>query len=84
MGWRRRSGKVWKRDQEISFSKVLHVNLYLWKESKWEDANKKGVRPYNRDERRVYAKEGEDVFIVKKRKERGTQVHLRTTEEEVY
>ena len=33
------------------------------------------MRPCNRGERRVYAKEGEDVFIVKKRKERGIQVH---------
>ena len=35
----------WKRKgQEISSSKVPQGNPYLWKENKWEDANKEVVK----------------------------------------
>ena len=80
----RESNEVWKRSQEISSSKVPQVDLYLWKESKWEDADKKVVRPYNRGKKRFCTKEGEGVSVVKRRKRIGAQIHLRTTEERVY
>ena len=38
----------------------------------------------NRNERRVCAKEGKSVSVVKRREGRGTQVHIRTTEERVH
>jgi len=42
------------------------------------------LRSYDQYERRICAEEGEDVFIVKRRKRRGAQVHLRTTKKRVY
>ena len=42
------------------------------------------MRPYNRSKERVYAKEGESVSVVKRRKREGKGVYLRTTEEGVY
>jgi len=63
-----RSGKVWGRGQEICSSKVSQVNLCLWKEGKWENANKKVVRICDRGKKIFYTKEGEDLLL---RKERG-------------
>jgi len=46
------------------------MNLYLWKESEWENANKESIESYNRGKEKVCAKEGKDVFVVKRRKKR--------------
>ena len=60
------------------------MDSYLWKESKWEDINKEIVRPYNKDERRVYTKKEEGVSIVKARKKRSMRVYQKTIEKRVY
>jgi len=51
----------------MSFSKILQVDPCLWKESKWENADKEVVELYNRDKRRICAKEEKGVLIVKRR-----------------
>ena len=33
LGWGGRSSKIWRRGQEIGFSKILQVDSCLWKES---------------------------------------------------
>ena len=43
MGQGRRSGEVWREDQEIGTSKILQIDLCFWEEDKWENANKKDV-----------------------------------------
>ena len=63
MEWKGRSSKVQRKGQEISFLKVSQIGLYLWKESKWENADKKIVKSYNRSKERICSKEGEDIFI---------------------
>ena len=68
MGQKMRSGEVWERGQEICSSKVSQVNLCLWTEGKWEDANKNVVRLCDRGKERFCTKEGEDLLL---RKERG-------------
>ena len=78
------SSKIQRKDQEIGFSKALQMKLCLWKESKWEDADKEVVGLCNRDKRRICAKEGEDVSIIKRGKRRNVWVHQRTIEERVY
>ena len=65
-----RSSKVEGRSQEIGFSKILQVNLYLWKKNKWENANKKDGRSYNRCEEKIYTEKEEDISAVKKRERR--------------
>ena len=72
LGWREKSSKVRGRSQEISSSKILQMDSYLWKENKWEDANKEAVWSYNRSEERIYAKKGEGISIIKKGERRGT------------
>ena len=72
------------RIQEIDFSEVLQIDPYLWKESKWEDANEKVVGSYNRGEKGICAKEGKCISVVKKGERRGTWVHRRTIEKRVY
>ena len=46
----------------------------VWKEAIREDTNKKGVRPCDRCEGRVCAKEGKDVSVVKGGKGGGKRV----------
>ena len=41
------------------------MNLYLWKKSKWENADDKVVR----------SKKEEDIFIVKRKKRKNAQVY---------
>ena len=40
------------------------MDSYLWKESKWEDTNKKDMRLCNQAEGSVCIKEREDPFLV--------------------
>ena len=65
--WEGESSKVWRKDQEIGFSRVPQINPYFWKESKWENTNKEVVELYNRGKGRVCAKKGEDISVVKRR-----------------
>ena len=67
LGWTGKNSKVWKRGQEIGSSKILQINLYLWKEGKWENANKEVVGSCNRGERRICIEEGKGVSVVKRR-----------------
>jgi len=60
------------------------MDTCLWKESKWENADKEVVRLYNRSKERVYAKKEKDIFIVKKREKRSMWVHRRINKERVY
>ena len=56
----------------------------FWKEIIWENTNKKGVRPRDRDERRICAEKGEGVLIVKRGKRESKGVYKEAAEEEVY
>ena len=60
------------------------MGSYLWKESKWENTNKKVVESCNRVKEKVYAKEGKGESVIKKRERRAAWVYWRTTEEEIY
>ena len=64
LGWREGGSKIQRRGQEISFLKILQVDSCLWKESKWENADKEVVELYNRDKERICAKEEKGVLIV--------------------
>ena len=69
LGWGRRSNKVWRRDQEIGFSKVLQIDLCFWKESKSEDADKKSVGLCDRSKERVCVKERKVYSLSREKKE---------------
>ena len=84
LGWRERSSKIWRSGQEIDTRKVPQVDSCPWKESKLEDANKEGMKSYNRSKKGICSKEEEEVSVVKERKERGIWVYWRTIEKEVY
>ena len=71
LGWRKRSSKVRGRSQEIISFKVPQMDSYLWKENKWEDANKEAVGSYNRSEEIICAKEREGISIIKREERRG-------------
>ena len=43
------------------------MDLYLWKEDDWENANKEDVRSCDRCKRRICAKKEEDISIVKRK-----------------
>ena len=60
------------------------MNLYLQKESKWKNANKKSIGLCNRDKEGIHTKKREGVFIVKRVERRDMQVHQKTIEEWVY
>ena len=60
------------------------MDLYLWKESKWEDANEEAMRSCNRSKGRVCTKKGKGISIVKRIKGRGAWVCQRIIEESVY
>jgi len=69
---RGRSSKVAGKSQEIGFFKVLQIDPCLWEESKQEDANKEGVGSYDESRKRIYAEEGESVFVFKRGERRIT------------
>ena len=54
------------------------------KKIKWENSDKKVVGSYNRGERRICAKEGKGIFIVKRIEKRDAQVYWRTVEKRIY
>ena len=60
------------------------MNLYLWKESKWENTDEKTIGSHDRSKGRIYAEKGEGVSIVEGREERDTWVYWRTIEERVH
>ena len=80
----RESSEVEGRSQKINFFKILQVDSYLWKESKWKSANKKVVRSCNRGKERVCAKKEEGVPTVKKREKRSMWVYWRIIKEGIY
>ena len=57
MGGRGRSGKVRSRGKEASAREVPQINKNVWKEVIREDADKEGVGPCDRYERRVHTEE---------------------------
>jgi len=73
--WEGENSKVWRRGQEIDILKILQVDLCLWKESKWENANKKVVELYNRDKEEVCAKKEKGITIIKRKERRDARVH---------
>ena len=56
----------------------------VWKESKWEDANKKNVRSYNRFEGEICTEKRKSSSLVQKRKRGGKGVYSGTNEERIY
>ena len=75
MRWEEENGKVWRRGQEIDILKISQVDLCLWKESKWENANKEVVELCNRDKEEVCAKKEEGITIIKRKERRDARVH---------
>ena len=63
----KRSCEVWGRGQGIGFSKIPQVDLCLWKEDKWEDVDKKVVRPCDRDKERFCTKEEEGLLLIEEK-----------------
>ena len=64
IGWGRESSEVWREGQETGISKVLQVDLFFWKQDKWEDADKKDVRLCNRVEKGLCTTEKKILFLV--------------------
>ena len=60
------------------------MNKGVWKEIVREDADKKGMGPYNRYEGRVCTKKGKGVSVVKRGKRGGKRVCKRTVKERIY
>ena len=56
----------------------------IWKEAIGKDTYKKIVRSCNRDERRICAKEGESVPLIKERERGGVRVHKRAVEKRLH
>ena len=69
---------------KIGSLKVPQVDLYFQKESKWKNANKKGIELCNKGEERICAKTGKYISAVKRKEGKDIWVHRRTTEERVY
>jgi len=60
------------------------VDLYLQKESKWEDANKESIGLCDRSKEKVYTKKEKGISIIKGREREGVQFFQRTIEKRVY
>ena len=84
LGWGSRSSEVRRKGKEVGIWAFLLMYIYLWKESQWENANKKVMGLYNWFKERICTEEGKSVLIVKGRKRRGAQVYPNTIEKEAY
>jgi len=60
------------------------MNLHFWQESQWKNAYKKIIESCYRNKRRICTKEGKGIFIVKRREERGVQVHSKIIKKGIY
>ena len=65
-----------EENKEVSSRTILQVDQDLWKKSKWEDANKKDVGPYNWLKEEVCTKKRENLFFVQRRERRSESVYL--------
>jgi len=62
----------------------LEIEESVWKKRVREDASAKGLGPYNRVERRLYAKKREGILIIKRGKRGGTSIYGRPVEKGIY
>ena len=84
LGWERRSSKIGRRGEEVGTRMFSSVDLCLWKETEWKDANKKTIKPCNWDQERICTKEEEDISIIKEEEIKDAWVHTKTIEKMVY
>ena len=84
MGWRRRSSKIRGGSKEVGTRVIPQIDKSLWKESKWEDANKKSIGSYNRFEEEVCAQKRENISFVQRRKRRSEEVYLGVDEKGIH
>jgi len=62
----------------------LEVGKDIWKKGSGENTSTKDLGPCHRVERRVLAKEGKGILIVKRGKGRSASVHGGSVEERIY
>ena len=84
LGQGKRSSKIRRRSKEVGTKTFSLVDLSLWKETEWEDANTKVIGPCNWDQGRVHAKKEKNVSIFKGGERGGVWVHTRTIEKRIY
>jgi len=60
------------------------VDQDVWKESKWEDADKKDIGSYNRFKGGIHTKKRESLFLVQRRKRESKGVYSGADEKGIY
>jgi len=60
------------------------VEESIWKKGVRKDASAKDLGPCHRAKRRVYAKKGEGILTIERRKRRSTEIHRRPIEERIH
>ena len=83
IGRGREGSKVRREGKEVSTRKIPLINIYLWKETKWEDASKKDIGSCNWNKRRIYTEEEESISVLERGKRRGIWVYLRIIKERI-
>ena len=56
----------------------------IWKKGVGKDASAKDLGPCHRAKRRVYAKKGEDILTIERRKRGSTEIRRRPIEERIH
>lgn len=82
--WGREDSEIRRRSEKASIKKIPRVNLCLWQKYQWEGVYQDIIGSHNWYKGKVYTKKKENISVIKKRKKRGAQVHIRTIEEKVY
>ena len=62
----------------------MEVKKSIWKKGVKKDASGKDLGPCHRAKRRVYAKKGEDILTIERRKRGSTEIHRRPIEERIH
>ena len=72
LGWGRRNSEIGGEGKEVGTKMILQVDQGLQKESRWKNADEKGMGPCNRSKGRVHIKKGGNLSLVL-RSERGIE-----------
>ena len=56
----------------------------IWKKGVRKNASAKDLEPCHRAKRRVYAKKGEDILTIKRKKKGSTEIRRRPIEERIH
>ena len=72
LGWGGRNSEIGGEDKEVGTKMISQVDQGLQKESRWKNADEKGMGPCNRSKERVYIKKERNLSLVL-RSDRGSE-----------